>query len=107
MTYSKYSRRTWRKWLTAILLRWGREVLSSPFCASRLYIRTPCSLMNLLLRMTVHDHLDAAAERTKVRIQLVLYQENTPATLNTHYFSTYRDKFLAFYKGARDGDGIV
>lgn len=31
----------------------------------------------------------------------------TKKTLNTHYFSTYGDKFLTFYKGARDEDGIV
>lgn len=69
---------------------------------------TSCKLTNeRSTRMTVHDHLDAAAERTKERIQWILQLENSPATLNTHYFSAYRDKFLAYYKGSRDKNGLA
>jgi len=57
--------------------------------------------------MTVHDHLDAAAERTKERIEWIFQLENSPTTLNTHYFSAYRDKFLAYYKGPRDTNGLA
>jgi len=57
--------------------------------------------------MTLHDHLDAAAERTKERIEWVLQLENSPATLNMHYLSAYRDKFLAYYKGSRDTNGLA
>lgn len=57
--------------------------------------------------MTLRDHLDAAAERTKERIRWLLAVESTPTTLNTHYFSDYRDKFLAYYKGIRDSSGLA
>ena len=57
--------------------------------------------------MTVQDHLDVAAERTKERIQWILDLEGSPMTLNTDYFSDYRDKFLALYKGARDKNGVA
>ncbi|KAL4066187.1 P-loop containing nucleoside triphosphate hydrolase protein [Scleroderma citrinum] len=57
--------------------------------------------------MTVHDHLDAAASRTKERIHWLLQLEGSPVTLNTHYFSEYRDKFLAYYKGVRDKNGYT
>ncbi|KAG6328165.1 hypothetical protein ID866_10924 [Astraeus odoratus] len=57
-------------------------------------------------RMIVHDHLDIAAAYTKERIEWLLAVEGSPATLNTHYFSDYRDKFLAYYKGCRkNSDG--
>ena len=58
-------------------------------------------------RMTVQDHLDVAAEHTKERIQWILDLEGSPTTLNTHYFSDYRDKFLAYYKGIRNSDGLA
>ncbi|KAG6333571.1 hypothetical protein ID866_5520 [Astraeus odoratus] len=51
--------------------------------------------------MIVREHLDTAAIRAKERIEWLLAVESTPATLNTHYFSDYRDKFLAYYKGYR------
>jgi len=51
--------------------------------------------------MTVHEHLDAAAARTKDKIQWLLDLEDSPTTFNTHYYSDYRDKFLAHYKNCR------
>jgi hypothetical protein len=52
--------------------------------------------------MIVHDHLDEAANRTKEKIQWLLELEKNPTTLNTHYYSDYKDKFYAYYKVARD-----
>lgn len=52
--------------------------------------------------MIVNDHLDVAAEKTKEKIQWLLDLERNPTTLNTHYFSDYKDKFLSFYKASRD-----
>ncbi|KAI6119116.1 P-loop containing nucleoside triphosphate hydrolase protein [Pisolithus croceorrhizus] len=50
--------------------------------------------------MIVHDHLDEAAARAKQKIDWLLQIEGTPATINTHYYTDYRDKFLAHYGGA-------
>ncbi|KAI6044502.1 P-loop containing nucleoside triphosphate hydrolase protein [Pisolithus marmoratus] len=54
--------------------------------------------------MIVYDHLDDAAARAKERIDWLLQVESTPATLNTHYYTDYRDKFLAYYRGCRDNN---
>ncbi|KIM62717.1 hypothetical protein SCLCIDRAFT_118891 [Scleroderma citrinum Foug A] len=57
--------------------------------------------------MTVQDHLDVAAERTKERIRWILDLEGSPTTLNTHYFTDYRGKFFAYYKGVRDNNSLT
>ncbi|KAF9234006.1 P-loop containing nucleoside triphosphate hydrolase protein [Melanogaster broomeanus] len=57
--------------------------------------------------MIVYDHLDEAADRTKKKIEWLLDVEQTPTTLNTHYYSDYRDKFLAYYKGCRDNSDLA
>lgn len=38
---------------------------------------------------------------TVARIKWLLELENPPFTMNDHYFSMYRDKFLAHYKASR------
>ncbi|KAF9234014.1 P-loop containing nucleoside triphosphate hydrolase protein [Melanogaster broomeanus] len=57
--------------------------------------------------MIVHEHLDAAAKQTKARIEWLLDVESTPATLNTHYYCDYKDKFLSYYKGCRDDSDLL
>ncbi|KIK81251.1 hypothetical protein PAXRUDRAFT_832978 [Paxillus rubicundulus Ve08.2h10] len=57
--------------------------------------------------MIVYDHLDGAAARTKERIEWLLALEQSPTTLNTHYYSDYKDKFLAYYKGFRDNTDLA
>ncbi|KIJ63510.1 hypothetical protein HYDPIDRAFT_40933 [Hydnomerulius pinastri MD-312] len=52
--------------------------------------------------MIVIDHLDEAAARTKEKIEWLLALEQAPTTLNTHYYSDYKDKFLSCYKGCWD-----
>ena len=51
--------------------------------------------------MIVNDHLDRAATRTKSMIEWLVSLEQVPTTLNTHYFSDYKDKFLALYRAWR------
>ncbi|KAG9308604.1 hypothetical protein JVU11DRAFT_11711 [Chiua virens] len=51
--------------------------------------------------MIVYEHLDEAATRAKSMIQWLLAIEQVPATLNTHYFADYKDKFLAHYRACR------
>ncbi|KIJ63497.1 hypothetical protein HYDPIDRAFT_29303 [Hydnomerulius pinastri MD-312] len=57
--------------------------------------------------MIVNDHLDEAAARTKEKIEWLLALEQAPTTLNTHYYSDYKDKFLSYYKGCRDKGDLV
>lgn len=57
--------------------------------------------------MIVNDHLDEAAVRTKEKIQRLLALEGNPATLNTHYYADYKDKFIAYYKAARDDGDLA
>ena len=60
-----------------------------------------------MARMIAHDHLDEAANRTKERIQWLLDLEQNPTTLNTHYYTDYREKFLAHYKAALDDSDLA
>ncbi|KIL62477.1 hypothetical protein M378DRAFT_12811 [Amanita muscaria Koide BX008] len=53
------------------------------------------------VRILMQDHVKGCWERTEERIEWLLEMEKRPATLNTHYLADYRDKFFAFYKGAR------
>ncbi|KAJ3559507.1 hypothetical protein NM688_g311 [Phlebia brevispora] len=45
--------------------------------------------------------IERASEKTRERIEWMLQLEDPPFTLNDHYFSTYREKYLARYKEAR------
>ncbi|KAI6010937.1 hypothetical protein F5J12DRAFT_822774 [Pisolithus orientalis] len=54
--------------------------------------------------MIVCDHLDLAATRAKEKVNWLLQVERAPATLNTHYYTDYRDKFLAYYRGCRENN---
>ena len=57
--------------------------------------------------MTVNDHPDKAAKRTRSKIEWLLSLEQVPTTLNTHYFSDYKDKVLAYYKAWRNDSDLV
>ncbi|KAL0061429.1 hypothetical protein AAF712_011723 [Marasmius tenuissimus] len=52
----------------------------------------------------VQDHLRQRYESTKERLEWLVDLERRPNTSNNHYFSDYRDKFFAFYKGIRQQD---
>lgn len=52
--------------------------------------------------MIVHEHLEAAKERAQEKVDWLLQLEKAPTTLNVHYYSYYKEKFLAYYKGYRD-----
>ena len=60
-----------------------------------------------LQRMIMHDHLDAAAIRSKEKIEWLLKVEKSPATLNTHYYLDYKNKFLAHYKASRHNTNLA
>ena len=50
----------------------------------------------------MNEHLDAATKRAKEKVDWLLELEKAPTTLNVHYYSYYKGKFLAYYKGCRD-----
>ncbi|GJF00698.1 P-loop containing nucleoside triphosphate hydrolase protein [Phanerochaete sordida] len=49
----------------------------------------------------VADYMKKCGEETRDRISWLLNLEKRPRTLNDHYYTDYRDKFLAHYKGCR------
>ncbi|KAL4066183.1 P-loop containing nucleoside triphosphate hydrolase protein [Scleroderma citrinum] len=56
--------------------------------------------------MIMYDHLEAAANRSKEKIDWLLKVEQSPATLNTLYYLDYKNKFLAHYKACRHNDKL-
>ena len=57
--------------------------------------------------MIINDHLEEASKRAKERIEWLLNVEGNPTTLNTHYFSSYKDKFLTYYRDARGDNSLT
>ena len=53
-------------------------------------------------RTIIQQYIKYCLERTEERISWLLEVEDWPFTLNTHYLSDYKDKFLAYYKGSRE-----
>ncbi|KAF6746771.1 P-loop containing nucleoside triphosphate hydrolase protein [Ephemerocybe angulata] len=54
------------------------------------------------VRSIVHNHLKQCFKRAEERVLWVLETEENPFTVNYHYLSDYKSKFLAYYKSARD-----
>ena len=50
----------------------------------------------------MQDHLKSCFARTEQRINWLVDLEDTPFSLNTHYLSDYKEKFLTFYRGVRN-----
>ncbi|KAG1731844.1 P-loop containing nucleoside triphosphate hydrolase protein [Suillus paluster] len=46
-------------------------------------------------------------EAGKGKVDWLLELEKMPTTLNVHYYSDYKDKFLAYYKGCRDEGELI
>jgi hypothetical protein len=55
-------------------------------------------------RTIIHNHLKDCFARTEDRIKWFIGLEALPFTLNQHYLSDYKEKFLAYYKAAREDD---
>ncbi|KAL4246136.1 hypothetical protein ABKN59_008971 [Abortiporus biennis] len=55
----------------------------------------------------VEEQVERAREKTQKRINWMLELEDPPFTLNDHYFSIYREKYLAKYKQARSPQDIA
>ena len=50
------------------------------------------------------EHMKKCGVRTKEKIQWLMEIEKRAYTLNTHYYSDYKDKYLSFYRGCRQKD---
>ncbi|KAL4078952.1 P-loop containing nucleoside triphosphate hydrolase protein [Scleroderma yunnanense] len=57
--------------------------------------------------MIMYDHLDAAAARSKDKIEWLLQLESSPATLNTHYYFDYKNKVYAYYRAHRRSEKLA
>jgi hypothetical protein len=58
-------------------------------------------MLTILCRILIQDHLKSCLAKTQERIDWLLNLEDKPFSLNTHYLSDYKSKFLAYYRGAR------
>ncbi|KAJ2918308.1 hypothetical protein MD484_g2118, partial [Candolleomyces efflorescens] len=56
------------------------------------------------IKTIIHNHLKDCFARTEDRIKWFIKLESLPFTLNQHYLSDYKEKFLAYYKAAREDD---
>jgi hypothetical protein len=59
---------------------------------------------SLPLRHIAREHLKKCLSATESQIEWLLRLESRPFTLNSHYLSDYKDKFLSHYKGLRQQD---
>lgn len=58
----------------------------------------------------MHQHIEHCKIEADKKIAWLLELEDVPFSLNTHYLSDYKDKFMAYYKGERQrysGSGVV
>lgn len=54
------------------------------------------------VRGVVQQHVTQCFERTEERVAWLIALEDRPFSLNTHYLSDYKHKFLTYYKGSRE-----
>ncbi|KAJ4482537.1 P-loop containing nucleoside triphosphate hydrolase protein [Lentinula aciculospora] len=61
-------------------------------------------LLERQIKIIITEHMEDRFEATKNRIEWLLSLEHRPFTMNTHYLSYYKGKFLSYYKGCRVQD---
>ncbi|KAK7471940.1 hypothetical protein VKT23_000046 [Stygiomarasmius scandens] len=61
-------------------------------------------LLERQIRVIMQEHLKNRLEASLAYIDWLVELESRPFTLNSHYMADYREKFLAYYKGARNKD---
>jgi hypothetical protein len=57
-----------------------------------------------LFRLILGDHIKKCGEKTRTQIEWLLKLEARPATLNEHYYSDYKARWVAHFKGWRNND---
>lgn len=73
----------------------------SNWSSESLRFRSKSCYLNLVPRVILTEHLKKCGDKAKDQLRWLLEIESRPFTLNTHYYSNYKDKFLAFYRGSR------
>ena len=53
-------------------------------------------------RTIIQTHINQCVYRAEDKVSWLLAVEDRPFSLNTHYLSDYKSKFLAHYKGSRE-----
>ena len=53
------------------------------------------------IRSILKDHVQKCVDAGKQHIEYLLIEEQEPFTMNRQYFADYREKFYAYYRGAR------
>ncbi|KAF8311941.1 hypothetical protein DL93DRAFT_2060395, partial [Clavulina sp. PMI_390] len=53
------------------------------------------------VKASAHDEIENIAKSVKEHLQWLIAMERVPYTQNLHYFSSYRDKYLARFRGQR------
>ncbi|KAF4620301.1 hypothetical protein D9613_001087 [Agrocybe pediades] len=53
------------------------------------------------VKTIVHQHIEQCRNNAEEKIKWLLQLESRPFSLNTHYFTDYRDKFLTYFRGER------
>ena len=89
-----------QKLVTTFLILWTRP--SRNTSEVRATLEFCLSTLTFLTSYILHLHMKRCQEKAEERINWLLELEKSPFTLNTHYFSDYRAKFLAHYRGARE-----
>ncbi|KAF9234007.1 P-loop containing nucleoside triphosphate hydrolase protein [Melanogaster broomeanus] len=72
-----------------------------------IYVILKADLAKLVEKHFAHLGKGNAKQSVLMIIEWLLDVESTPTTLNTHYYSDYKDKFLSYYKGCRDGGNLL
>ena len=65
---------------------------------------------NWISRTIMLQHIEKCKRQAEDKIAWLLKLEDRPFSLNTHYLTSYRDKFLAYYRGERqryDGSSLA
>ncbi|KAF8805241.1 hypothetical protein BYT27DRAFT_7224945 [Phlegmacium glaucopus] len=54
------------------------------------------------IKAIIQQHIKQSVDRAEAKVSWLLEIEDRPFSLNTHYLSNYKSKFLAHYKGSRE-----
>lgn len=68
------------------------------------YYYLKVNIFSSFSRIVVKEHLEHCQDRARERINWLMDLERRAFTLNTHYYSDYKDKFLSYYRGCREKD---
>lgn len=61
--------------------------------------------LNRMNSTVINEHIKERCAETSARVLWLLRLEQRPCTLNGHYYSDYRDKFMAHYRANRPSSG--